>query len=193
MDISAPEFQANLQIPIDLFVSKSSGADGGDGLRFTDSSGNLVFRVERQSPESSHKRVLVDASGNHLIYIHNKQNGSWQGFTGNNSEEKDLLFRVERTLNAFNRTEFKVFPVGENGGEDSKSDFQMKGSPFYRSCTIYKGNSVLAQTSLMYKLGIQKVLVRRHKFRLTIFPGSVDHAFIVSLIVIYFHGRKLWI
>ncbi|GFZ01707.1 hypothetical protein Acr_15g0003160 [Actinidia rufa] len=144
-DDEAPEFQANLQIPIDLFVSKSNGADGGDGLRFTDSSGNLVFRVERQSPESSHKRVLVDASGNRLIYIHHKQNGSWQGFTGNNSEEKDLLFRVERTLNAFNRTEFKVFPIGENGGEDSKSDFQMKGSPFYRSCTIYKGNSVLAQ------------------------------------------------
>ncbi|XP_057513152.1 protein LURP-one-related 7-like [Actinidia eriantha] len=193
MDISASEFQANLQIPIDLFVSKSNGADGGDGLRFTDSSGNLVFRVERQSPKSSHKRVLVDAFGNHLIYIHHKQNGSWQGFTGDNSEEKDLLFRVERTLNAFNRTEFKVFPVGENGGEDSKSEFKMKGSPFYRSCTIYKGDSVLAQTSLMYKLGIQKVLVRRHKFRLTIFPGSVDHAFIVSLIVIYFHGRKLWI
>ena len=73
MDISAPEFQANLQIPIDLFVSKSSGAEGGGGLRFTDSSGNLVFRVERQPPKSSYKRVLVDASGNHLIYIHRNQ------------------------------------------------------------------------------------------------------------------------
>ncbi|PSR86216.1 Protein LURP-one-related like [Actinidia chinensis var. chinensis] len=192
MDISAPEFQANLQIPIDLFVSKSSGAEGGGGLRFTDSSGNLVFRVERQPPKSSYKRVLVDASGNHLIYIHRNQNGSWQGFKGDDSEEKELLFRVEKTLNAFNRTEFKVFPIGENG-EDSKSDFKIKGSPFYRSCTIYKGDSILAQTSLMYKLGIQKVLVWRHKFRLTIFPGSVDHAFIAALIVIYFHGRKLWI
>ncbi|CAL5353226.1 unnamed protein product [Camellia sinensis] len=223
----APEFQANLQIAIDLFVSKKRhGVTRGGGLRFKDSSGNLVFRVERQSHKSALKRVLFDASGNPLIYIHRNQivfgyellsgkglpvlggkgihgevknvtvlhhlrNGSWQGFKRDNSEEV-MIFRVERTLNALFRTELDVFPVGENG-EESKSDFKMKGSPFHRSCTIYSGNSIMAQTSLMYKLGIQKVLVPRHRFRLTIFPGFVDHAFVVALIVIFFDGRKLWI
>ncbi|CAL5424664.1 unnamed protein product [Camellia sinensis] len=192
MDFAAPEFQANLQIAIDLFVSKKRhGVTRGGGLRFKDSSGNLVFRVERQSHKSALKRVLFDASGNPLIYIHRNQNGSWQGFKRDNSEEV-MIFRVERTLNALFRTELDVFPVGENG-EESKSDFKMKGSPFHRSCTIYSGNSIMAQTSLMYKLGIQKVLVPRHRFRLTIFPGFVDHAFVVALIVIFFDGRKLWI
>ncbi|CAL5426950.1 unnamed protein product [Camellia sinensis] len=192
MDFAAPEFQANLQIAIDLFVSKKRhGVTRGGGLRFKDSSGNLVFRVERQSHKSTLKRVLYDASGNPLIYIHRNQNGSWQGFKRDNSEEV-MIFRVERTLNALFRTELDVFPVGENG-EESKSDFKMKGSPFHRSCTIYSGNSIMAQTSLMYKLGIQKVLVPRHRFRLTIFPGFVDHAFVVALIVIFFDGRKLWI
>ncbi|KAL7173065.1 hypothetical protein ACSBR2_032521 [Camellia fascicularis] len=192
MDFAAPEFQANLQMAIDLFVSKKRhGVTRGGGLRFKDSSGNLVFRVERQSHKSALKRVLFDASGNPLIYIHRNQNGSWQGFKRDNSEEV-MIFRVERTLNALFRTELDVFPVGENG-EESKSDFKMKGSPFHRSCTIYSGNSIMAQTSLMYKLGIQKVLVPRHRFRLTIFPGFVDHAFVVALIVIFFDGRKLWI
>ncbi|KAI7984568.1 Protein LURP-one-related 7 [Camellia lanceoleosa] len=192
MDFAAPEFQANLQIAIDLFVSKKRhGVTRGGGLRFKDSSGNLVFRVERQSHKSALKRVLFDASGNPLIYIHRNQNGSWQGFKRDNSEEV-MIFRVERTLNALFRTELEVFPVSENG-EESKSDFKMKGSPFHRSCTIYSGNSIMAQTSLMYKLGIQKVLVPRHRFRLTIFPGFVDHAFVVALIVIFFDGRKLWI
>ncbi|KAF5953465.1 hypothetical protein HYC85_006321 [Camellia sinensis] len=197
MDISAPEFQANSHIPIDLLVSKAhcglTCGGGGDGLRFTDSSGNLVFKVELlQSDKSTHKRVLLDASANPLIFIYRNNNGSWQAFKGDNREEKDLICRVERTMNSLSGTEFEVSIVGENG-EESKSDFKMKGSLFYRSCTIYKGNSIVAQTSLMYKLGIQGVFMWRNRFRLTIFPGFVDHALIVALIGIFFDGRKLWI
>lgn len=194
MDFSAPEYQANLQIPIDLFVSKKKrgGGGGSGGLRFTDASGNLVYRVERQSHNSTRKRVLFDASENALIHIARNHKGSWQCFKGNGSEESDLICRVDRTLKAFTKTEFEILPAGEIG-EESKSDFKMKGSPFYRSCTVYRGNSILAQTSLMYKLGIQKVFVWRHRFRLTIFPGFEDHALIAALIVIFFEGRKLWI
>ncbi|KAL6967783.1 hypothetical protein U1Q18_033594 [Sarracenia purpurea var. burkii] len=196
MDVSELETQANLQIPLDLIVSKKrrsgGGAAGDVGLRFTDDTGNLVFRVERQSHKSIHKRVLVDASGNPLIYIDHNHNGCWQGFKRDNCEENELIFRVKRTVNSYSRTEFEIFPVGGNV-EDSNFGFKMKGSPFFRSCTIYRDNSIVAQSSLMYKLGIQKVLVWRHRFRLTIFPGFVDHAFIVALIVIFFHGRKLWI
>ncbi|RVW56886.1 Protein LURP-one-related 7 [Vitis vinifera] len=148
--------------------------------------------------------------------------GSWQCFRGDGSGE-DLIFRVERTLNTLTRTEFNIFLGGANC-EDS-TDFKMKGCPFQRSCTIYKGNSIVAQervaklweswvsqvhmahhhsvsidsdqfhglvelrTSLMYKLG--KAFVGRCKFRLTIFPGSGDHAVVMALIVIFFDGRRL--
>ncbi|KAG7037029.1 Protein LURP-one-related 7 [Cucurbita argyrosperma subsp. argyrosperma] len=63
----------------------------------------------------------------------------------------------------------------------------MKGFPFQRSCTVYKGNAIVAQTSLMHKL--HQICVRRGRFRLTIFPGTVDPSLIVALIVIFFDGR----
>ncbi|KAM7522006.1 hypothetical protein LguiA_011908 [Lonicera macranthoides] len=186
--------QANLQrqIPIDLFVSKKDRGlvgDRGGTIRFIDSSANLVFNV---LPQSHHNRLLVDSSANPLISIRRDQNGCWQGFTGDDSREENFLFRVERTVHTLSRTECEVFLV--NGDlEGMKSDFKMKGCPFQRSCTIYSGNSIVAQTSLMYKLGMQKVFVPRNRFRLTIFPGVVDHALVVALIVIFFDGRKFWI
>ncbi|KAK3024365.1 hypothetical protein RJ639_043269, partial [Escallonia herrerae] len=121
-----------------------------------------------------------------------RRNGPWQGFKGDNSGGKDLIFRVERTLNTFTSTEFEVFLVNEKI-EDSKYDFKIKGCPLQRSCTIYRGNSIVAQTSLMYKIGLRKPFVPRSRFRLTIFPEFVDHSLIVAFIVIYFDGRKLWI
>jgi hypothetical protein len=44
------------------------------------------------------------------------------------------------------------------------------------------------QSSLMYKLN--QIYVRRGKFRLTIFPGIIDHSLIVALLVIYLNARK---
>ncbi|XP_024967298.1 protein LURP-one-related 7 [Cynara cardunculus var. scolymus] len=187
-------------IPIDLFVSKKNPrhriiTSSGFSLRFTDSSANLVFSVDPPSirgspaPPTFIKRLLTDASGNLLISIAHKQKAMWQGFREDSSEEKDVIFRVERTIKTLTRLEFQVFLP------NNKSDLKMRGSPFYRSCTIYNGDSVLAQTSLMYKLGLQKkLLVPRNRFRLTIFPDGYAHrALIVALTAIFFHGRKLWI
>ena len=42
---------------------------------------------------------------------------------------------------------------------------------------------VLMQTSLMYKL--RQLYAKRNKFRLTIFPGSDDHALVAALVVIF--------
>ncbi|KAG8372527.1 hypothetical protein BUALT_Bualt12G0075400 [Buddleja alternifolia] len=120
------------------------------------------------------------------------QKGSWRGFKGNDHEEKDFIFVVEKTRDELTRTEFKILLVQGNN-EESKTELRMKGCPFRRACTIYKGDSVVAETSLMYKLGIGKAFVPRSRFRVTIFPGFSDHGLIASLIVIYFDGRKLWI
>ncbi|KAI3769576.1 hypothetical protein L6452_00685 [Arctium lappa] len=43
--------------------------------------------------------------------------GTWQGFRKNSSEEKDLMFRVERTTNTLTRLEFQVFLTNGYGGE----------------------------------------------------------------------------
>lgn len=55
-----------------------------------------------------------------------------------------LIFRAERTLNTFNKTEFEIFLVHEDF-EVSKPDFKIKGCAFYRACTIYRDNSIVAQ------------------------------------------------
>lgn len=72
------------------------------------------------------------------------QGGAWQGYRGEGLEWKDLIFRVERTLHSRLRTELEVFFGGENW-EGQVPDFRVKGSPFHRSCIIYRGNSIAAQ------------------------------------------------
>lgn len=72
----------------------------------------------------------------------------WQGFQGDDDGEKDLMFRVQRTLNRLTRTEFDVFLVRENQ-EESTSDVKLKGFPCQRSCTIFEGNSIVAQVHII--------------------------------------------
>ncbi|XVE58948.1 hypothetical protein DITRI_Ditri05aG0004000 [Diplodiscus trichospermus] len=179
----APTHPAKLPIPIDLFVSRKHPGLPRGVLGFADSSGNIVFRVNRQSSKSSSKdkMVLLNSAGNPLISIYRHHDGSWQGFKGNDGE-KDLIFKVQRISNKFTKTELEVFLVTENQG-DLTCDFKVKGCHFQRSCTIYKGDSIVAQTSLMHKL--RQIYVRRSKFRLTMFPGSVDPALIVAFVAIF--------
>lgn len=175
MGDSAPDYPVNLPIPVDLFVSKKHpGLTRGD-LGFADASGNIVFKVNNLSSKSSgNKRALLDSEGNTLISMSRHHNGSWEGFKGA-EDPKELIFRVQRKR----RNELKVSLV------DSGSELTMKGSSFQKSCTIYKENEILAQTSLMYKL--HQLFVARGKFRLTIFPGSVDHALVAALVVIFLY------
>ncbi|KAB5512888.1 hypothetical protein DKX38_029916 [Salix brachista] len=203
-------YPAAVPIPVDLFISKKHPGLNGD-LGFADSLGNIVFKVNFDKlSKSSSKRVLLDASGNPLITVFRDgtvvfkedefsasisymmcngkwvaKKGSWQGFKGGDSRE-DLIFRVNRTVKKLTRTELEVFLVGEISRE-STPDFKMKGFAFQRSCTIYRSDSIVAQTSLMYKL--HQIYAGRSKFRLTIFPGSVDHSLIASLIVVFLYGQ----
>ncbi|GAB2274256.1 hypothetical protein Dimus_009021 [Dionaea muscipula] len=201
------------QIPVDLFVNKkrqkkkndSSSSSSkcffplsaGRRLRFTDAFGNLVYEVADSfssapsSPSSSSLRplrVLLDASGNSVLSIfRSSDDDSWKVFQGDSSKDEDLLLTVERTLNTFEKIELQVLLKGANGKDSS---FKMKGCLFWRSCTIYEDNRILAQTSLMYKLGLGKVFVRRSKFRVTTFPGFTDLTSIAALVLIFLDGRK---
>ncbi|GFP80554.1 protein lurp-one-related 7 [Phtheirospermum japonicum] len=191
------QYPADYPIPFDLFVSKKYKRVGSKGfLRFTDPAGNLVYKVKKSSNKSAaddpHRiKLLLDSSANTLFSICRLSKGSWRGFRGI-VEEQNLIFVVNKTIDEYKRTEFKILLSVEHN-DDSKTELRMIGSPFKRSCTIYKDNSIVAETSLMYKLGMGKAFVPRSRFRVTIFPGSVDPSLVASLIVVYFDGRKLWI
>ncbi|KAJ8647706.1 hypothetical protein MRB53_000729 [Persea americana] len=185
------------QIPIDLIISKGHLALTRVDFKVTDAHGNLLYRVDSRSTDQDgeasfnkkNRRILLGVTKNPIISIipcSNNNGGAWQGYRGEGLEWKDLIFRVERTLHSRLRTELEVFFGGENW-EGQVPDFRVKGSPFHRSCIIYRGNSIAAQTSAMYKLG--KPIVGRRKFRLTIYPG-IDHSFVVALLVIFFDGKN---
>ncbi|KAH1105968.1 hypothetical protein J1N35_009736 [Gossypium stocksii] len=173
---------AHWPIPVDLFVSKKHPSLPRGLLAFADSSGNILFRLNSLSHHPKKTLRLLDSAGNPLISIYRHHDGSWQGFQGDDGQ-KDLIFQVLRVSNKFARTELEVFLVAENHQGELTCDFKVKGCHFQRSCTIYKGDSIVAQTTLMHKL--RQTYVSRRKFQLTMFPSFVDPALIVAVVVIF--------
>ncbi|KAB1225712.1 Protein LURP-one-related 7 [Morella rubra] len=175
---SAPKYPVNSLIPVDLFVSKKHPGLTHGYLGFADASGNIVYKINREVFKSSAKCkvVLLDSAGNSLVTVHRQDDGSWQGYRGD--DHKDVIFKVKRTA----KTELEVILV------DSATELKVKGCAFQKSCTIYKDNEIVAQTSLMYKL--HQLYVKKGKFRLTIFPGSIDHALVAALIVVFLDGKR---
>ncbi|XP_008782602.2 protein LURP-one-related 7 [Phoenix dactylifera] len=183
--MSASSSPSTWQIPVDFTITKAPlGLTGAGDLTVYDANGNFVFRIKRCS--NSHPRrikTLFDAMGNPLITVVHHNDG-WQAFRGDNYERNDLIFTVEKTLYSPIKTELEVFLSGRNQG-DLKPSFRLKGNPFRRSCTIFNGNSIFAQTSLFYKL--RKVIYSRRKFRLTVYPGN-DPVLVMAMLVVFFGG-----
>lgn len=72
------------------------------------------------------------------------QNGSWKCYKG--SGDKELVFRVQRTLKTLTRVELEVFFAGtERSNDGDGCDLKVRGSPFQRSCNIYKDADLVAQ------------------------------------------------
>ncbi|KAK2430485.1 protein LURP-one-related [Trifolium repens] len=180
-------------IPIDLFGSKKHAGVPRGILSFTDASGNIVYKVHRQPPNPSSSsppkdtKLLLDSNDNPLFSIHRHQDGTWKCYKGSGDENKELVFGVKRSVKTLTRVELEVFISGERLNDDI-CNLKVIGSPFKRSCSIYKDADLVAQSSLMYKLN--QIYVSRGKFRLTIFPGIIDHSLIVALFVIFLNGRK---
>ncbi|KAI3936417.1 hypothetical protein MKW98_000691 [Papaver atlanticum] len=136
-------------IPVDIFVSKNRSSLN---LKFNDACGNLVFRVDdNHHQQTNQDRVLLDADENPLIFIDRNTRGGWEGF----GSEGKSIFKVEKKF----VSKFNGVAVTAKDAEDV---IKVKGSPFHRSCTIYRGNSIMAQALI------------------------VDQALIVALIVIFF-------
>ena len=71
-EASISDYPGNWLIPIDLFVSKKHPGVARGDIGFADSSGNVVYRIIRQSPKSSpnYEKALFDATGNPLLSIY---------------------------------------------------------------------------------------------------------------------------
>ncbi|CAN4101090.1 unnamed protein product [Withania somnifera] len=176
------EWPPDGKFPFDLFLSKKykSFMDIGN-IQFTDA-----------VADTHHQKLILDALDITLIRLVRLGKGSWQGFMVSDNEEKELMFTVNRTINTFTKLEFDIF-LGDGHGEGGEADLEMKGSAFKRSCTIYKGNSIVAATSLMYTIGFRKHFIPRNRFRVTIFPGFAELSLVVALVVICFDKRKFWL
>ncbi|CAA7389313.1 unnamed protein product [Spirodela intermedia] len=183
---SASIFPSAWEIPVDFTVRKGlPGLTKGE-MTIHDAYDNLRFQVHSRLFNSSPWRVktLLDASGNTLITCVNRQ-GGWEGFRGNSLDFKDAIFTAHKTVTSPFDAELKVFLM-DGSLAQRRLAFRVKGSPFQRSCTIYKENSVVAQANPNFKLG--KVIYSRHKFRLTVYP-RIDHALVAAILVIFFGGH----
>ncbi|KAJ4866129.1 Protein LURP-one-related 7 [Raphanus sativus] len=111
----------------------------------------------------------------------------WEIHKGDVGKSKELVLTVKRTSNKFSKTELDVSFAGESSSPQQEN-LVIKGCPFQKSCTIYSQDSIVAQTSLMYKL--RQIYVGRSKFRLTIFPGSIDRSLVVAMVAVFLQGRN---
>ncbi|KAL0710463.1 hypothetical protein Bca4012_017441 [Brassica carinata] len=180
-DFETPYHPDPERIPVDLFASKKlPGLLSSGDLGFADSSDHLLFILRKSS---SSLKFLLDSSGVPLFSISRLHNGMWEIHKGDVGKRKELVLTVKRTSNRFSKTELDVSFAGE-----SSPPLVIKGCPFQKSCTIYSQDSIVAQTSLMYKL--RQIYVGRSKFRLTIFPGSVDRSLVVAMVAVFLQGRN---
>ena len=103
------------------------------------------------------------------------QKGSWRGYKGNGEGKKEI-FTVEKHVDETSRNEFRVLLVNDSNNEDSKTELLMKGNPFRRSCTIYKGDSIVAQV-------LQNHTMPQLCFVLIVQPRKEMHTYMNSLLL----------
>ncbi|XP_020578776.1 protein LURP-one-related 7 [Phalaenopsis equestris] len=179
-------FPATWEIPTDYTIRKCRVGLKGCDFKVYDAYGNLLHLIQCRSFSSSPRRVvtLLDADATTLITAVHLDDG-WQGFKGYSWEPNDLLFTVHKLAYSTFKTELEVL-VSSDNFRDEKQKFILKGSPFQRSCTIYSGDSIVAQANPLYKL--KKFIYSRNKFRLTLYPGA-DHPLMLAMLVTYFGGN----
>uniref|UniRef100_A0ACD5UZN8 Uncharacterized protein n=1 Tax=Avena sativa TaxID=4498 RepID=A0ACD5UZN8_AVESA len=166
-------------VPVDLTVVKKRLGGGGD-MAVHDSSGALAFRITT-ADVGGRGRALLDASGSTLVTTRSTE-GGWQAFRGTSSEQKDLIFSTKLVSASSKRKEVHVLVPSRSASEDPKPSYMLIGNPFQRACTVIKGNSIVAQANLPYKLN--KPVFSRRKFRVTIYPGN-DNILIMSMIMTF--------
>ncbi|WRX19838.1 LURP-one-related - like 9 [Theobroma cacao] len=152
--------------PVELKIQQKVFTLAENNVDVTDANGSLIFKVKGKLFSIRDRRVLLDAAGNPLILTVHRR---WQVFRGENNSSNDLLFST--TLDVF---------LASNTGE-SVPDFRIKGGWHESGCTIYAGETMIAQ--MHRKHSLQTVVFDTDNFGVTACP-NVDFAFIVTLVVI---------
>ncbi|XP_062181031.1 protein LURP-one-related 7-like [Phragmites australis] len=170
---------ARAVVPVDFTVVKK-----GPEMAMHDATGRLAFRVAAAAGGGhGGGRALLDAVGGTLVTVRSRSEGEWQAFSGNSLEQRDIIFTAKVISASSSQKEVHVFIPPRSTFEDPKPSYRLIGSTFRRACTIIKGNSIVVQTNLLYKL--KKAIYSRRKFRVTIYPGN-DNILIMSMIITFF-------
>ncbi|PNX75401.1 hypothetical protein L195_g031337, partial [Trifolium pratense] len=80
-------------------------------------------------------------------------NGTWKCYKGSGDENKELVFGVKRSVKTLTRVELEVLISGERLNDDV-FDLKVIGSPFKRSCSIYKDADLVAQIAFCPYLSV---------------------------------------
>ncbi|XP_066367815.1 protein LURP-one-related 7-like isoform X3 [Miscanthus floridulus] len=131
-------------VPVDFKVVKK-----GPEMAMHDATGRLAFRVAGSAGWAT---ALQDDAGGVLVTVRSSGQGEWQAFSGNSLEQTHIIFTAKVISASSSRKEVHVFISPRSTVEDSKPSYRLIGSTFRRACTIIKGDSIVAQTNLLYKL-----------------------------------------
>ncbi|EOY04532.1 Uncharacterized protein TCM_019770 [Theobroma cacao] len=143
--------------PVELKIQQKVFTLAENNFDVTDANGSLIFKVKGKLFSIRDRRVLLDAAGNPLVSLKQKiltVHRRWQVFRGESNSSNDLLFMP---------------------------DFRIKGGWHESECTIYAGETMIAQ--MHRKHSLQTVVFDTDNFGVTACP-NVDFAFIVTLVVI---------
>ncbi|KAG8067696.1 hypothetical protein GUJ93_ZPchr0005g15606 [Zizania palustris] len=168
-------------VPVDFkVVQKRLWASGGD-MEVWDASGGLAFRFATATAGLG--RSLLDAAGGVLFTVRSSvETGEWQAFRGNSLEHKDIIYMAKMISVSSNQKEVHVFMQPRSNFEDMKPSYRLVGNTSRRACTVISGDSIVSQSSLLYKL--KKVAYSRRKFRVTVYPGN-DHILVMAMIMTF--------
>ncbi|KAL5203307.1 hypothetical protein ABZP36_014259 [Zizania latifolia] len=167
-------------VPVDFKVVQKRLWGGGGGMEVWDASGGLAFRF---ATAAGWGRALLDAAGGVLFTVRSSvETGEWQAFRGNSLEQKDIIYMAKVISVSSNQKEVHVFMQPRSNFEDMKPSYRLVGNTSRRACTIISGDSIVSQTSLLYKL--KKVVHSRRKFRVTIYPGN-DSILVMAMIMTF--------
>ncbi|KAK9290235.1 hypothetical protein L1049_008402 [Liquidambar formosana] len=173
--------------PVDLAMNKKCGLCPVLFPNFVvkDVNGNIVFKVKHGPVQmsyyaSSTQRVIFDAAGNCIITLRRQAlSARWEGFRGDITKAKDLLFTANITSRA-KAKRLDVFLASNTAQE--VCDFNVKGSFWGGSCVIYAGESSTIVAEMRMKCSVRTCL-GYGKYMVTVHP-NMDYAFIVALIMI---------
>ncbi|XP_061351652.1 protein LURP-one-related 14-like [Gastrolobium bilobum] len=147
-----------------------------------DANGNLLLQVDGSSLNIQKKRVMRDAVGTLILTMREKLltlRHRWMVHKGRSTEQKDLIFGVQRSHPLDMEPRLDVFM--ESNIKEDTSNFQLVGSYTDRSCKVYKGHTMIAEVIDVFpRSSFSKW---KESFRVKISAG-VDYAFIVALLVI---------